>query len=131
MKKKNKRVIQKMVGWLRLLESQDIKGADKYFGDTFRWGMYLGDGLCAHLSDYYGIFSSSKVYDKVRDFVTKAMGEWPEGTRNSTYPVPHHEIQRGVAFRGCKNKYDKRTKYGRARMRLAGYVADQLEKKYL
>ena len=57
---------------------------------------------------------------------------WEHYSGDRAYPVPSTTTPNTPAtqYADTNNLYDKRTKYGRLRMNLAGYVADELERLY-
>lgn len=57
---------------------------------------------------------------------------WGHYSGKRAYPVPSTIENDGpiAQYANTNNLYDKRTKYGRLRMNLAGYVADELERLY-
>lgn len=57
----------------------------------------------------------------------RLMRRWPEYSGYPDYPVPHPVLSPGVAFWRSNNLWDKHTQYGKARIRLALWLADQVD----
>lgn len=77
-------------------------------------------GICGLVNFEFGYIKMCLVID--------LMGEWPERSDSSSYPVPHPTESSAWAYQITENLWDRRTTYGKARCRLALWLADELEK---
>lgn len=85
-----------------------------------------GVGLCWHIADAYGSVQTTQVADWRR----KCFREWPEYSGDHVYPVPAvgRDSSGYRAFSGATNYYAG--KYGEARLRLAQFMLDDLNKQF-
>ncbi len=105
----NKKLKKEVIKHLRGLANGSIKPLNK------------SDGICAEINRV-----------EHSDLIMVCMGimeAYPEGSGWCAYPVLHPTLSPHYAFDKISNLWDRRTIYGKRRLVLCDYVADQLEGK--
>lgn len=99
---------------LRLSEAEDLLIALRKLKKKGSWRNDVG--LCAYVScETSGVLP--------QDLVNK----WPEHSGNPSFPIPHPDWPAPYGYLMCRNKWDKRTEYGKARWRLVDFLIEKLE----
>ena len=82
-------------------------------------------GICHQL---YAQSCSDENTDYWRSKVRSLFRRWPQFSGSEDYPVPHPTEPACIAYDSTRNKWNRRTKYGRARWDLLKFCISELEK---
>jgi len=81
-------------------------------------------GICHQLAIACDDVSENYWRNKIQSLTYK----WPKFSGIIDYPVPHPTEPPSLAYAETENKWDRRTKYGRARWDLLEFYISKLEK---